>query len=260
MRGFLIILALLGLVIGGGYAVREYAPQYLPDQWTTDEVLTQRMRAGLQEDALADAFFTKFELLFPADYNEIMTQLVALHRRGGSKEEADRFGENYMRSFIQDNQRYIANAEPEVLVSLTRALLAGAQALRAENPTQCGEIYRSGGGMNLPVEGMSPPTRDAFLNITLAMLDGIASGKRARTNYEAPNQAQSLAFIGRYQALGGDMAALEASASSDIYGLSAETVCATVEHTWAAVLQAEDDFAPRFISLSIRARGATVVQ
>ncbi|MCX7358864.1 MAG: hypothetical protein NT015_12090 [Alphaproteobacteria bacterium] len=254
MRGFLIILALIGLIAGGAYSVRTYAPQYLPDEWTTDAVLRERMRDELRTDARADAFFTKFEALFPADYNELLNSIVTLRRRRGTEAQARQLGESYMRSFIEDNQRYVALAEGPALVDLTRAIAAGTHALRAENPTACGEMFRSGGGFNMNVDTMSEPTQDAFMGITLAMLDGIASGKRTPTVHPAPTQAQALAWVNRFEQLGGDTAVLEAIGSSDIYGASPDKVCDTANYMWTSALQAEDDFVARFISLSVRMR------
>lgn len=253
MRGLIIVLALIGLIGGGGYALREYAPQYLPDQWTTDTVLKERIREGIGTEAHADAFFTKFEQLFPADYNELMTQLVALYRRGGSETQALTLGKSYMRQFIEDNQSHVANAEPAVLTELGRSITQGITVLRQEDASMCGEAFRAGAGFNLPVEGMSPTAQDAFWNISLVMLDGIASGKRTPTEYAAPSEAQWVGLISRYEALGGDRRALEASASeAQMRMMPAAQVCTLVEHMWMAALQAEDDFVPRFVSHSMR--------
>jgi hypothetical protein len=253
MRGFVIVLLLIGLIGGGGYAVREYAPQYLPDQWTSDAVLTQRLRERLDEDSRAEAFFTQFEALFPADYDELMLQLVRLYRRGGTQQQAFTLGERYMTSFIEDNQQHVAAAEPAQLVELGQAIAQGTTLLRQENEAVCGEAFRSQRGFNVPVTGMSQETQDAFTRISLAMLNGIASGKRTPTEYAAPSEAQWLALVTRYEAVGGDRAALEASASdAQMRTLPAATVCGMVERLWAAAVQAEDDFVPRFVSHSMR--------
>lgn len=253
MRGLIILLALVGLIGGGGYAVREYAPQYLPDQLTTDAVLMDRLRTQITEDGRAEPFFAKFETLFPADYNELMTQLVALYRRGGTEQQAMRLGESYMTSFIEDNQQHVAAAEPAVLTELGRAISNGTTLLREENVVVCGEAFRSSSSFNAPVEGMSTPTQDAFVAISVQMLEGIASGKRAPTQYVEPSQAQWLALVGRYQELGGDVAALEASANPVMMRrLPPDAVCGMVDLLWKAALQAEDDFLPRFVSHSMR--------
>jgi hypothetical protein len=256
MRGLLIVLALVALIGGGGYAVREYAPQYLPDEWTTDAVLTQRLREDMRDDPRADAFFTKFEQLFPADYNELMSQVVALHRRNGTEQQGFTLGQTYLRSFIDDNQMHIAGAEPAVLTKLGRAISHGTTLLREEDAELCGNAFREGRGFSVETEGMSAATQDAFLQIALAMLDGIASGKRTQTVYVQPSDAQWAALVGRYEALGGDAVALQASASPvQMRMLPAATMCGMVERVWVAALQAEDDFFPRFVSYSMRQAG-----
>lgn len=253
MRGLIFVLALVGLVAGGGYAVREYAPQYLPNQWTTDEVLTQRLRTELAKEERFEAFFVKFEQLFPADYNEIMTQLVALIRRNGTQEQARTFTSSYMTSFVEDNQRFVSMAEPAALIELGRTIHGAMQVLRAENPAMCGEAVRRGRGFAPQFETMSPATQTALINITNAMLDSIASGKRSPTQYEEPTQAQAIALFARYEALGGDMDALMLSARDpSMRSLPPEQVCLVSEQMWEAALQAEDDFVPRFVSHSTR--------
>ena len=253
MRGLLIVLALIALIGGGGYAVREYAPQYLPDEWTSDAVLTQRFRERMREDVRADAFFTKFEQLFPADYSELMAQVVALSRRDGTEQQALVLGESYMRRFIEDNQIHVAGAEPAVLTELGRAISHGTTLLREEDANVCGNAFREGRGFNVQTQGMSAATQDAFLQIGLAMLDGIASGKRAQTVYVQPSDAQWMALVSRYEALGGDATALQASASpAQMQVMPAATLCGMVERLWVAALQAEDDFVPRFVSFSMR--------
>lgn len=253
MRGLVIVLALIALIGGGGYAVRTYAPQYLPDQWTSDEVLEQRFRERMREDVRADAFFTKFEQLFPADYNELMAQAVALYRRNGTEQQGFVLGQTYLRSFIEDNQAHIVGAEPAVLTALGQAISHSTTLLREEDADICGNAFREGRGFSVETEGMSAATQDAFLQVGLAMLDGIASGKRAQVIYVQPSDEQWIALVSRYEALGGDTAALQASASPSLMrAMPAAKVCEMVERMWVAALQAEDDFMPRFVSFSMR--------
>lgn len=252
MRGLLIVLALVGLIGGGGYAVREYAPQYLPDQWTTDAVLTQRLRAELGKDERVDAFFARLEQLFPADYSEMMAQLVVIYRRNGTAEQAATFTERYMSSFVADNQRHVQAAEPAVLIELARAIADAMAVLREEEPLACGEIVRRGPGFSPEFEDASPATKSALIRVTIAMLESIASGKRAPTQYAAPTQVQLQALFDRYEASGGDMRALELSARDpSMLSLSSEEVCMMSESMWRAALQAEDDFVPRFVSTTM---------
>lgn len=250
MRGFIIVLALIGLVAGGGWAVRTYAPQYLPDEWTTDEVLLVRLRAEIVEDPYASAFITKFEQLFPADNTELMTRLVALYRDGGSADQARTLTESYMRSFVEDNKRHVANAGASELTALLAALSETTRLLRTENPELCAQMFRSNAAP--PLEGLSNETKAALVGVTTAMLDSIASGMRAPTQHPPPSQAQAIAWMRRFEASGGDVRVIEAFGSSDMYGLSSSAVCDAASLMWTSALSAEDDFAARFVSLSYR--------
>jgi hypothetical protein len=254
MRGFLILIVLVGAIAGGGYGVREYAPQYLPDQWTTDAVLRERMRARVAEDdENVAAFFEKFETLFPADYNELMGRSVELYRRGGSREEASALGGRYMRSFIADNQRHVSAAQPEALLELGRAIEAGTSQMRRENLAQCVQFLTDNAGASMDYSTLTPDTRQAFVRITNAMLDSIASGMRTPAQYAEPTQAQWEAWLARYPALGGDRAMLDALGSdARLRTLPPDQVCAAAELMWTAVLSAEDDFGARFVSFSMR--------
>jgi hypothetical protein len=256
VRGFLVVLTLIGLIAGGGYGVRTYAPQYLPNEWTTDEVLSQRLRTEIAEDGRADAFMTKFERLFPADYNEIMAQLVALYRRDGTKEQAATFTESYMTTFLADNKRHVPLAEPAALGELGASIAEATRVMREEDPQACGELVRSGRGFTMQLEDMSPAMQTAFIRVTNAMLDGIASGKTTPTQYAPPTEVQLRGLFSRYEAAGGNMQALQASARDPyMLSMSADEVCLMSERMWVAALQAEDDFLARFVSYSMRAGG-----
>jgi hypothetical protein len=234
--------------------VRTYAPQYLPDEWTTDAILRDRLRARLTEDERADAFFTKFETLFPADYNELMTQLVALYRRDGTQDQARRLGETYMRSFIDDNLPHVATADAASLTELAAALANGTRTLQQEDAMLCAITFRDGRTFALPTEAVPEQTQTAFIRITNAMLDAIASGKRAPTQYAEPTEAQWLALLERYEALGGDQRTLEAFGNG--VQLPPEVLCGVAADLWTAVETAEDDFASRFVAYSMSQRGA----
>jgi hypothetical protein len=251
MRGFLIVIVLGALIVGGGYGVRTYAPQYLPDDWTTDAVLRDRLRERAMEDERSAAFFAKFETLFPADHGEVMTQLVALHRRGGSREDAQRLGESYMTSFITDNRLHVAAADPAALRELAVSFAEGTRQLRQESAIICAQTFRDGRRFAVPPDQLSPETQRAFIRITLAMLDAIASGKRAPQQYAEPTEAQWLAMMQRYAALGGSETALQ-TIGYNSSALSPDETCAVAEHLWTAVAQAEDDFTARFVSFSMR--------
>lgn len=251
MRGLLSVLVLIGLIVGGAYGVRTYTPQYLPDEWTTDAVLHERMRERVMADERSRVFFAKFETLFPADANEIITQLIALQRRGGTPEEAQRLAETYMTTFITDNTIHVAAAEPAALRELASSFAEGTHRLRQESAVLCAETFRDGRRFAIPPDQLRPETQQAFIRITVAMLDAIASGKRAPQQYDEPTETQWQAMIARYEALGGDQNALQAVGHNPAT-LSADQVCAVVEYLWAAVAQAEDDFTPRFVSYSMR--------
>lgn len=249
--GTLIILALLALV-GAGVGARQYAPQYLPDRFTTDEILAERMGERLREEPMAAAFAAKFEELFPADYEELMRQLVILWRRGGTQEQASVLGESYMTRFIEDNKHHTAAADPESLMALGRALSVGMSALRRESPTLCALYMQQGNVPPQMLETLSDETKQTFIDVTVAMLDAIAAGKRAPTQYAEPSEAQWVAWLARYDALGGDQNVLAAMNSpSAAAALSPSQTCEAADLTWTAVLSAEDDFAPRFISYSM---------
>ena len=254
MRGLIVVLVLLGLIGGGGYAVRTYAPQYLPNEWTSDEILTERLRVEIAKDQRADAFLAKFEQLFPADYNEIMTQLVALYRRRSTEQQVDAFVERYMTSFLQDNKRHVPLAEPAALTELGASIAHVTRVMREDDAQMCGAVLRQGYGSVPNLEQSSPAIQAAFIRVTNAMLDAIASGRRAPTQYAAPTDAQMRAMFNRFEAIGGDMEALQRSAG-DTYmrSMPAETVCLMTEQMWTAALQAEDDSGPRFVSHAMRA-------
>lgn len=250
MRGLLIMLALIAAVAGGGYGLRTYAPQYLPNQWTTDDVLRERTRDQIAQDPRSAEFFAKFETLFPADYNEVMNQLIALQRRGGTNEEANRWGEAYMRSFMNTNRAHVVAAEPAALRAVAEAFADGTRRLRQENVALCAQTFRDGRGFTTPEQGLSPETQAAFFHITDVMLDAIASGKRAPQQYQEPTEAQWNAMFARYQALGGDPRSLGVNPNA----LPPDRVCALAEHLWTAVAQGDDDFTARFVSYSLRER------
>ncbi len=251
MRGFIIVLALIGLVVGGGYAVRTYAPQYLPDEWTTDEVLMGRMRAEIMSDPHGAAFLTTFERQFPADNTELMTRLLALYRDGGSPEQAQRLTESYMSSFVEDNKRHIANASAADLTAVLSALSESTRLLGAENVALCARVFTSG-GVSIPMDGLSDETKTALVGVTTAMLNSIASGMRTPTQHPPPSEAQAIAWMRRFEANGGDVRMVQALGTSDMYGLSPRDVCDSATIMWASALEAEDDFAARFVSFSFR--------
>lgn len=248
----LIILALVALA-GAAFGVRQYAPEYLPDRFTTDAVLHERMRERIADDPEAHAFFEKFEVLFPADYNQMMSQLVVMQRRGDSQRQVLVFGQAYMRSFMSDNMRHIATADADALRAMGASLAEGIQFLRRENPGACALYIRAGAAPPSELSRLSPEARAAFIRITNAALEGIASGKRNPIQYEQPTEAQWLAWLNRYMALGGNTTILEAlDNDAQLRALDPSTICEASDLMWQAVLQAEDDFTPRFVSYSMQ--------
>jgi hypothetical protein len=234
--------------------VREYAPQYLPNEWTTDEVVRDRMRAQIAvDDPHIAAFFDKFETLFPADYEEVMTRSVAMYRRRAAQHEARQFGERYMQSFLNDNKTHLSAAEPASLVALGQAIGDGTAQLGHDSPTLCVEFLTAGGAPSFAPNQLSAESRGALVRITNAMLDSIASGRRAQVQYADPTEAQWAAWLERYANLGGDRSVLEALNSTAVLRtLPPDAVCNSAVVMWRAVLEAEDDFAARFVSYSMR--------
>lgn len=249
----LVVVALFALV-AAGFGVRQYAPHYLPDQFTTDAVLAERMAARIMEDPSAAAFYTKFEALFPIDHAEFVNQLVLLQRRGGTQQQAMVLGQSYMTSFIEDNQRHAAAADPAALIALGEALGEGMRALGREDPNLCALYLRNG---NVPPQllmNLSTETKQTFMGVTSALLDAMHSGKTNPAQYAAPSEAQWLAWLARYEALGGDQRVLEAfNTPAQMRSMPAAEVCRAADVMWSAVLSAEDDFAPRFVSYSMTA-------
>lgn len=247
-----LMLVALAALVGAAFGVRQYTPQYLPDQFTTDAVLRERLREIIAEDEVGDAFFDRFEVLFPADYEAIMSGIVALYRRGGSGEQARVYGESYMRRFLEDNKRYIAQAEPAVLTSLATVLAEGTRAMRESDSTACAQTLRGGGFNAGDARGASAASKAALTNMAVVTLEAIASGRRHAVQYAPPTQRQATAWLERYASLGGDEAVLEAMNDPvRLDALPPETLCHAGELMWTAALQAEDDFAPRFVSLAV---------
>lgn len=248
-----LMLVALAALVGAAFGVRQYAPQYLPDQFTTDAVLRERFRGQIAEhDVVAASFFDRFETLFPADYDVFMDGLVALYRRGGSEQQGRVFGETYMTSFVQDNQRHIANAEPAVLTALAAALEQGARTMRQEDPMACAQAMRGAAFSTAVANDASERSKAALTNIAVVMLDAIASGRAHSTQYARPTEQQVQSWLQRYEALGGDQSVLEAlSDEARLGAVDPHALCQAGEIMWTAALQAEDDFAPRFISLAM---------
>jgi hypothetical protein len=248
MRPATLILLSLAALAGAFFGVRQYAPQYLPDRFTTDAMLRERFRERIAaENVGAAAFFAKFETLFPADNEALMSELIALYRRGGTEQQARVLGESYMTSFVEDNKHYIARAEPAALTSLASTLREGARALRRENPAAC-MASLSGG----PIPSASGAPSPALTSAAVAMLDTIASGRNQATRYEAPTEQQLIAWLDRYASLGGDRAVLEAFENTALLSrFEPDALCEASELMWTAALQAEDDFVPRFVSMAM---------
>lgn len=248
MRPATLILLSLAALAGAFFGVRQYAPQYLPDRFTTDAMLRERFRERIAaENVGAAAFFAKFETLFPADNEALMSELIALYRRGGTEQQARVLGESYMTSFVEDNKHYIARAEPAALTSLASTLREGARALRRENPAAC-MASLSGG----PIPSASGAPSPALTSAAVAMLDTIASGRNQATRYEAPTEQQLISWLDRYASLGGDRAVLEAFENTTLLSrFEPDALCEASELMWTAALQAEDDFVPRFVSMAM---------
>jgi hypothetical protein len=181
-----------------------------------------------------------------------MSGLVALYRRGGGEEQARVYGESYMRSFLEDNKHYVGQAEPAVLTSLATALAEGTRAMRRADPMACAQTLRGGGFNAGDARGASNESKAALTNLAVATLEAIASGRRHATRYDPPTQQQARAWLERYSSLGGDQAVLEALDNpARLSAIPAETLCRAGELMWTAALQADDDFAPRFVSLAV---------
>lgn len=250
--GIIIIVSLLALV-GAAFGVRQYAPQILPDQFTTDAVLADRLRAQLAEDENGAAFFEAFERLFPADHQVLLQEYVDLYRRGGTQEQAMALSEGYMSRFIADNTRYASGADAETLVMLGGKIGEGISALRRENPVLCAQYMRQGAAPVLRPNMVSPEARGVFTRIGTAMLESIANGKTTAMTHAEPTEAQWLAWVARFEALGGQPDVLRAMGDPVQAGsLAPAEICEAADIMWVAVLQAEDDFASRFVSYSLR--------
>lgn len=242
------------VALGVAYGVQSFssnAPMFM-----SDDAVRERMLREVNRHPEAGAFLAKFEELFPEDHARFVDEMVRLYRAGASEEEAFNAGQTQMNAFMDQNKSHVMAAEPEMLRRVGVALTDGMGALSTENPGMCAQVLRSGAVSPQAAMSLSPRGRQAMTNITLVMLDAIASGRRAPTQYVDPSQAELERVVQIYQQRGGDIPTLDAFGDpARMARLGEGAVCQTGHQLWSAVMAMPGDFVPRFVSYSMRQGG-----